>query len=52
MANKTIIIDTETDKKILECKQRFLYKNPDLRKIRISYNKILYEMALFFLGEN
>jgi len=49
MGSKNIKIDDETDELLHKCKDDYLNHHPELKKIRLSYNKLLYEIAKFYL---
>ena len=49
MVNKIIKIDDETDELLANCREEFLRHHPEMKKIRISYNKIIYETAKLYM---
>ena len=46
---KTLKIDTDTNDMIDKCVAEFLRHHPELKKMKISRNKILYEIAEYYL---
>ena len=49
MVYKNIKIDDDTNDILDNCIKEFLTHHPELMKIKISRNKIIYEMAKFYL---
>jgi hypothetical protein len=49
MTYKVVHIKKETAELINQCKQEFLSHHPEMKQMPISYNKIIYEMAVFYL---
>lgn len=49
MAYVGIKIKKETNELLDKCLNDFLYHHPEFKEIPISRNKLLYEMALFYL---
>ncbi len=48
--NHLIRILPKTDDLLNECKEEFLKHHPEFEQMTISYNKIVYEMAKFYLS--
>lgn len=49
MYNKNIRIDSDVDEHLKKCVDEFLRHHPELERIHISYNKIIYEICKFYL---
>lgn len=49
MVYKQVKIKQKTDELIDQCVRSFRYHHPELDEIPISRNKIVYEMAIFYL---
>lgn len=49
MGYKQVKITSETDDLIKDCIDEYLRHHPEMKNIPISRNKILYEMAKFYL---
>ena len=47
--SKLIRVEKDTDGQIKECIKEFLRHHPELNKIPISYNKIIYEISKYYL---
>lgn len=50
MGNKLVKITTTTDLLIKQGVDEFLRHHPEMKEMHISYNKIIYEMARYYLG--
>ena len=46
---KQVYVDNETVELIDNCRLDYLHHHPEMKKIPISYNKIIYEIANFYL---
>jgi len=46
---KQIFISNDTDEMLKDCVQDYLQHHPEMEQIPISYNKIVYEIAKFYL---
>lgn len=49
MTYKTIAIKPDISILLEKCKEEFLDHHPELQNMPISYNKIIYEIAKFYL---
>jgi len=49
MGYKQYKIKCQTDDLVLKCVEEFLRHHPEMKEIKISKNKIVYEMARFYL---
>lgn len=49
MYNKNVRINSEVDELLAECVRDFLTHHPEMKGLNISYNKIIYETAKFYL---
>ena len=47
---KRVVIKSKTTELIECCRKEFLRVHPEFAEIPISYNKIIYEMAKFYLN--
>lgn len=47
---RPIRIDIETDEMVEKCKAKLIQRNPEYRKTYISKNKMVYELADFYLN--
>lgn len=49
MGNKLIVIDDETDNLLNQCIEEYLYHHPEMKKLKISRKKIIFEIAGYYL---
>ena len=46
---KVIHVKNKTDNILMDCINEFLRHHPEMKEIKISRNKIIYEIAKFYL---
>jgi hypothetical protein len=49
MNTKNIRITKETDDLLEKCRLEYLKHHPEMRHVPLSYDKILYEIAFFYM---
>jgi len=48
--NKTVILRKEVHDKLEEVREEYLKHHPEMKNIRLSYNKLIYETIQFYLN--
>lgn len=50
VTRKVLKVDKNTDDLLMQCKEEYLQHHPEMRKIPLSRNKIIYEISKYYLN--